>query len=89
MADTANKPKLRSFLGLCTHYRHFISSFADLAKLLTRSTKEKQASQWFPEVEVAFQSLKKALCTAPILSYKQSGELITDRCNVRIVGVLS
>jgi hypothetical protein len=75
-------------LGLCTYYRQFISSFADIAKLLTSFTKEKQAFQWSPEKVAAFQSLKEALCAAPALSYKQSGEFITDRCNITIVGVL-
>jgi hypothetical protein len=48
------RTKLKSFLGLCTYYRQFISSFTDTAKLLTRFTKEEEASQWFPEVEDTF-----------------------------------
>jgi hypothetical protein len=33
-----NKHELRSFLGLCTCYRRFITGFADVAKLLTQLT---------------------------------------------------
>jgi hypothetical protein len=62
------KHELRSFLGLCTYYRQFISGFTDIVKPMTRLT-EKEALQWFPEVVTAFQSLKEALCTAPILGY--------------------
>jgi hypothetical protein len=52
---------------------------------------EKQAFQWTPEVEAAFQTLKEALCTAPIFAYLQPRERFfvdTDASNVRIEGVL-
>jgi hypothetical protein len=48
---------------------------------------EKQSFQWTPEVEVAFQTLKGALC-----AYPQPGERFTvdtDASNIRIGGVLS
>jgi hypothetical protein len=86
-----NKHEVRSFLGLCTYYRRFISGFTDIAKPLTRVTEEKRAFQWTPEVEAAFQTLKGALCTSPILAYSQSeGKFIvdTDASNVGIGGVL-
>jgi hypothetical protein len=53
------------------NYICFISSFANIAKMLTKLTEEKQAFQWTPEVEAAFQTLREALCTAPILAYPQ------------------
>jgi hypothetical protein len=52
-------------------YRWFISSFANIVKPLTKLTAEKQAFQWTPEVEAAFQTPKEALCTAPVLAYPQ------------------
>jgi hypothetical protein len=42
-------------------------------------------------VEAAFQTLKGALCAAPILAYPQPGERFivdTDASNIRIGGVL-
>jgi hypothetical protein len=87
-----NKHKIRSFLGLCIYYRQFISSFASIAKLLTKLMEEKQTFQWIPEVEAAFQTLKEALCTAPIHAYLQPGERFivdTAASNVVIGGVLS
>jgi hypothetical protein len=53
---------------------------------------EKQTFQWTPEVEAAFQTLKGALCAAPILAYPQLGERFivdTDASNFGIGGVLS
>jgi hypothetical protein len=38
-----NKRDTRSFLGLCTYYRRFISGFADIAKPLTKLTDHKRA----------------------------------------------
>jgi hypothetical protein len=87
-----DKHEIRSFLGLCMYYRRFISAFANIAKPLTRLTEEKQAFQWTPEVEAAFQTLKGALCAAPLLAYHQQGERFivdTDASNFGIGGVLS
>jgi hypothetical protein len=39
---TRDKHELRSFLLLHTYYRQFIASFADITKLLTELTEEKQ-----------------------------------------------
>jgi hypothetical protein len=38
--------------------------FANIVKLMTKLTEEKQASQWTQKVEAAFQTLKEVLCTA-------------------------
>jgi hypothetical protein len=65
--------------------------FSNIAKWLTKLMEVKQAFQCTPEVEVAFQTLKEALCTAPILAYLQPRQrfvIDTDASNVGI-GVLS
>jgi hypothetical protein len=87
-----NKHEIRSFLGLYTYYRRFISDFGNIMKLLTKLTEEKQAFQWIAEVEAVFQTLKEALSTAPIHAYPQPREqffIATDASNVGIRGVLS
>jgi hypothetical protein len=87
-----NKHEIRSFLGLCTYYRWFISGFADIAKPLTRLMEEKRTFQWTPEVEASFQTLKEALCTALSLAYPQPGGKFivdTDASNFGIGRVLS
>jgi hypothetical protein len=57
-----NKHEIRSFLGLCTYYRRFISGFADIAKPMTKLTEQKQSFQWMEVTEATFQMLKLALC---------------------------
>jgi hypothetical protein len=87
-----DKHEIRSFLGLCTYYRRFISGFTNIAKPITKFTEQKQAFQWTPEVEAAFQTLKGDLCAAPILAYPKLGERFvvdTDASNFGIGGVLS
>jgi hypothetical protein len=83
--------QLRSFLGLCTYYRRFISRFAEIAKPLTQLTVGKRPFHWSPEAETAYHSLKNALCTIPVLGYPQTGEKFivdTEASNVGIGGVL-
>jgi hypothetical protein len=63
-----NKHEVRSFLGLCNSYRLFISGFAIILEQLTKHTEQKQSFQWTPDAEGAFQTLKRALCTASILA---------------------
>jgi hypothetical protein len=87
-----HKHQLRSFLGLCTYYSRFISGFADISKPLTRLIEEKRIFEWSAETETAFQTLKEALCTAPVLGYPRPGVksiVDTDASSVGIGGVMS
>jgi hypothetical protein len=89
---TKNKHEITSFLCLRPYYRQLISRFAYIAKPVTKLTQENQASQCSPDVEAAFQTLKEALCTAPVLAYPQPrGRFFgdTDASNVGIGEVLS
>ena len=69
--------ELRSFLGLASYYRRYVSNFATIAgplHLLTGKTdtsgrKATKTLQWSEEADAALTSLKQALCTAPILTY--------------------
>jgi hypothetical protein len=61
--------------------------FANIAKSLNHTY-----FQWTPEVEATFQTLKGALCVAPVLSYPQPGKRFivdTDASNIGIGRVLS
>ncbi|GBG81381.1 hypothetical protein CBR_g32055 [Chara braunii] len=60
--------QVRAFLGLASYYRRFIRGFACLAKPLTNLLKKEEQLVWMPECEAAFQSLKEALTSAPVLA---------------------
>ena len=60
--------EIRQFLGLAGYYRRFIQNFSRIAKPLTTLTQKGMDFDWEENKEKAFQTLKRGLCTAPILS---------------------
>ncbi|GBG85242.1 hypothetical protein CBR_g39808 [Chara braunii] len=58
----------RAFLGLASYYRRFIKGFAGIAKPLTNLLKKEEQLIWMPECEAAFQALKEAVTSAPVLA---------------------
>jgi hypothetical protein len=64
---------VRQFLGLSGFYRKFITKYASKAKPLSDLTKKENSGKdipfrWPPEAETAFQELKTALTSAPVLA---------------------
>ena len=81
-------------LGLASYYRRFIADFAKVASPLHALTKKNVEFLWTPECRKAFEQLKKALVTAPVLSYPIFGPdqefiLETDASGVGLGAVLS
>lgn len=70
------KPKtpknIKSFLGLVGYYRRFIKNFADIAKPLTALLRKNVEFIWTNQCEIAFESLKTAITTEPILQHQIS-----------------
>ncbi|GFV92410.1 retrovirus-related Pol polyprotein from transposon 17.6 [Trichonephila clavipes] len=82
---------IRSFLGLCSYFRRFIKGFCYLAEPLQSLLKSGVEFHWDPEEVEAFNSLKKALTSDPVLGMydeRASTEIHTDASGYGIGAVL-
>jgi len=61
--------EIRAFLGLCGFYRKFVPDFSKISQPLTELTKKNTPYRWTVKQEEAFETLKNALITPPILRY--------------------
>jgi hypothetical protein len=84
--------ELRGFLGLSGYYRKFIRHYAILSQSLTALLKKGVFFVWTDAQDTAFQVLKNALSTAPVLALPNCSLpfiVETDACDVGIGAVLS
>ncbi|UYV63096.1 hypothetical protein LAZ67_2003113 [Cordylochernes scorpioides] len=82
---------VRSFIGLCSYYRRFIENFAEKAVPLHEVLKKDNKFMWNSDQQDAFDSLKKALMSEPVLAYFEEQlptELHTDASGYGIGAVL-
>lgn len=60
---------VRQFLGLTSFYQRFIAHFARIAAPLHALTRKDVLFQWTTECQEAFQTLKAAITSSPVLAY--------------------
>lgn len=84
---------VQEFMGFANYYRRFIENFSKIAKPITDATKgDNKDFKWTPACEQAFNALKQAFTTAPILVHfvaDRQSVLETDASDYALGGVLS
>jgi len=85
------RKSIKQFLGLAGYYR-FIENFSKIAKPLSNLTKQSVAFEWKEEQQKAFDKLRNALCSEPILQYPNFDKpfvITTDASGCTIGAILS
>jgi len=83
--------EVRSFLGLTSYYRKFVSAFAGIAAPLYALAGTYQVFKWTENCKQAFEDLKEMLISSPVLAMPRDSDpfvLDTDACYVSIGAVL-
>ena len=83
--------ELRSFLGLANYYRRFIKGYSKRVFPLTDLLKKDNQWDWSIQCQMAFEGLKKAISTEPVLRLPDLDlpfEVQTDASNKALSGVL-
>ena len=78
--------EVRSFHGLATFYKRFISNSNTITALLIDFLMEK-SFVWIDEAQESFQPLKKKLTEAPILALPNFDKIFEFNCNALGVGI--
>ena len=69
LAAPTTVTEVRSFLGTVGYYRGLIPSFASIAEPITRLTRKNEPFVWGDEQKRAFNDLKHALASPPIIAF--------------------
>ena len=91
--EPRNVTEVRSFVGLCSYMRKFIAGFSFICKPLHILTQKDHTFEWNEACQTAFDTLKTALTTAPVLGFPQESQgqfiLDADSSNDALGSVLS
>ena len=87
-----NLKQVQAFVGFCNFYRRFIKNFSKIVRPLTQLTQKDIPFQWTIPCQQAFEQMKKAVTSAPVLRHfdrERKAVLETDSSDYVNGGVLS
>ena len=82
-----NTKGVRSFLGLANFYRRFIQGFSKLAAPLNQLLRKCVCLKWDESCQNAFDALKHALVTAPVLAFPDFSQPIDLYVDASLEGI--
>uniref|UniRef100_A0A8R1EB09 RNA-directed DNA polymerase n=1 Tax=Caenorhabditis japonica TaxID=281687 RepID=A0A8R1EB09_CAEJA len=69
-----NVKDVRAFIGMSSFYRRFVKNFSTIAAPIIELTKKDSKFEWTPERAAAFEEMKKALTSEPVLVAPRLGK---------------
>ena len=84
--------EVQQFIGFVNFYQRFIPHFSTIAKPLTSLTQKGKEWEWDDSCQKAFQDLKRAITSDPVLAHPRDNEqyvLETNASGVAMGAVLS
>jgi len=87
-----SQTELRRFLGLCNFYRRFVDKYSFIVSPFRNLLQKDVKFVWSPQHEEAFEKLKVAMSTTPVLAFPDLSKrfyLTTDACDTAIAFLLS
>ena len=79
--------QLRSFLGLASYCRRFVENFSKIAKPLSNLLQKHVKYVWTLECDIAFNTLKEKLVTAPVLTPPDESKPFEVFCDASLQGL--
>ena len=81
LAPPQTKKAVRSFLGMASFLRKFVKNFSKIAALLSKLTgdefKNNSAQYWTEECQLAFEAIRDALVSPPVLAHPDFAKQFT------------
>jgi hypothetical protein len=87
-----NPKKVKSFVSLCSWYRHFIPNFSEIAEPLNLLLRSENEFIWGPSQSQSFEKLKEIICSSVTLAFpdfKKPFILRTDASDYGLGAVLA
>ena len=78
--EPKSKKDVQSFLGFANFYRRFIAGYSKIATPLNKLTGQSEWT-WGPEQKEAFEQIKIAMTTAPVLAIPNDNDEFKVECN--------
>lgn len=76
-----NQHEVRQFLGLCNFYRKFVKDYAKITVPINELLHKNYEFKWTDKCQTAFDTLKSALTSAPILAYADMSKPFVLSCD--------